>query len=272
MQVMRWMPCVLLLTTPVAVGAAGGEFDALSPDNCEDVVKQAGRLVDQVNASQDLPPERFKENRPSRAADSPIGKVREFGPEDRAGISYLLHVDKPGLPHVVRVYYPDCSELCMKVSVTDPSGPAWQLLVHTGGEHPTSEREHFVDVVCFPTTNDPALALLNYLPSRTAVVSRVEVYELPELPAAQLVSRLTGAATSASTRSIRRCCCATSGRAIPTSSPKTWACGRRRWSACAPTCSSRGRICWSAPRTSTTGAPPRPRSSGASTWTGRGRS
>ena len=105
----------------------GSEYDALNPVNCHDVVKQAGRVVDRIDETQDLPASRFKENRPSRVVDSPIGKVRQFGPEDRAGISYLLHVEKPGSPHVVRVYYPDWEESCMQVSVEHFSTILWSF-------------------------------------------------------------------------------------------------------------------------------------------------
>ena len=179
------MAMVLLVATTCS--AQGSEYDALSPANCHDVVKQVGRIVDRIDATQDMPASRFKENQPSRVVDSPIGKVRQFGPDDRAGISYLLHVEKPGLPHVVRIYYPDCSQSCMQVSVIDPAGTCWQFQVHTGGEHPTSQQEHFVDVVCFPTKKDPALALFNDHPGRAASVSRVEVYELRKLPPAPVV-------------------------------------------------------------------------------------
>ncbi len=131
-----WLPVALVgsaLARPPA-WAQPPEYAALSPANCHDVVRELGRMVDQIDATQDLPPSRFKENQSSRVVDSPIGRVREFGPEDRAGISYLLHIANPGSPHVVRVYYPDCAESCMQVGVMDPTGIGWQFQVHTGGE------------------------------------------------------------------------------------------------------------------------------------------
>ena len=109
MKTSRCVSCLLMFIAMFAVSSLarasepGSEYDALSPANCRDVVKQVGRIVDRIDATHDMPASRFKENQPSHVVDSPIGKVRQFGPEDCAGISYLLHVAEPGLPHVVRV-------------------------------------------------------------------------------------------------------------------------------------------------------------------------
>ncbi len=162
-------------------------------------------LVDEVDCTKELEPDRFIQYGDTKVKTTPLGafrytstrskgifRVRNPVYDNTSWFAVRLKAEDLGAPHVVEVTYPDDDWRSIGISVIQP-GPSnkldWIQLdsgVICGGDNPSENKVKVHRVFVWPTVKRPVILITNRFPGKQAAVGKISLYRLakglPELP------------------------------------------------------------------------------------------
>ena len=140
----------------------------------------SGRLLVALDCTQDYPPERYFAYGVTRVLETAAGRYREAEGKHSARFGYRFAVERLDRPHVAVIRYPDDKRRYMCIM----DGTTYDLStgVFTGWAQPISNRMLELRQVFWPRWTDCSLTFLTWGAGEPAAVSRIEIYELDDLP------------------------------------------------------------------------------------------
>lgn len=140
------------------------------------------RLVDEVDCTKDLGPERFASTGNSKVTTSPLGAYREAGPQREDRMAFRFKVQRSGIWHVAVVTYPDDKERSCDIIMNGPKYSENLYDVATGyfcgDECRTTGKRVDLPIYFTPREQDNALVFMTLEPNRPAAVATIKVYEV----------------------------------------------------------------------------------------------
>jgi len=156
-------------------------------------------LVDKVDCSKELKPDRFIQYGDTEVKTTPLGtfrytstrskgifRVKKPVYDNTSWFAVRLKAEELGAPHVVEVTYPDDDWRSIGVSVIQP-GPSnkldWIQLdsgVICGGDNPSENKVKVHRIFVWPTVKRPVILITNRFPGKRAAVGNISLYRLPK--------------------------------------------------------------------------------------------
>ncbi|MCX7598342.1 MAG: family 10 glycosylhydrolase [Armatimonadetes bacterium] len=149
------------------------------------------RLVDEIDCTADLGPDRFASTDKTTVVDSPIGAYREAGPDRYDRMAWKFRVEHPGRWHVIVVAYPDDKPRSCDIISNSPKYYQDVYDVATGYlcgvENRLSGRMIQFPIWFTPREQENAIEFMTLEKGRPAAVAKINVYEVEgSLPAASV--------------------------------------------------------------------------------------
>ena len=149
------------------------------------------QLVDEIDCTQDLGPERMATTGKSKVVTSPLGAYREAGPDRNDRMAFRFKVQRPGVWHVIKVTYPDDKKRSCDIISNSPK--YWQNVYDVatgylcGDEARISGKMIDLPIWFTPREEDNALVFMTLEPREPAAVAKISVYEVVDgLPPAAM--------------------------------------------------------------------------------------
>lgn len=135
-------------------------------------------LVDQIDCTQELGPERFLQRGESRLVQSPLGTYREAAPEKWSRLVYTVNVEAVQEPHLVTIRYPDDRARCAYVMVRSANKKNHYALhagYSVGAEFPNTNEWQTAHYLWWPMETRNALMLCTWWGDQPAAVRDIKV-------------------------------------------------------------------------------------------------
>ena len=154
------------------------------PGDRDPGLQRRGRLLTTIDCTQEAPPERYFAQGETRVVETGAGRYREAGDQHSTRFGYRFAIEHIGRPHVAVIHYPDDKRRYMCVM----DGTSYDLStgVFTGWAQPLSGRMLELEQIFWPRWTDCSISFLTWGQGEPAAVSRVEIFELEELPACRV--------------------------------------------------------------------------------------
>ncbi len=139
-------------------------------------------LVEEIDCTKDLPPEKLVESAPSRVVHAACGAYREAGAARHGRFAVRVAFPEADCPYVVEWEYPDDKPRTMEMiaqSVRDASSEyELQTGVFTGSEYPLSDRMQTHRCLYWPRRADVALIFMTAENDRPAAAAKIRVFRV----------------------------------------------------------------------------------------------
>ena len=140
------------------------------------------RLVDEIDCTASLGPERFASTGKSSVVSSPLGAYREAGLDRYDRMAFRFRVERPGVWHVIVVTYPDDKPRSCDIIANSPKYYANVYDVATGYlcgvENRIGGRMIDFPIWFTPREEDNAIVFMTLERGRPAAAAKVAVYEV----------------------------------------------------------------------------------------------
>jgi hypothetical protein len=139
-------------------------------------------LLERIDLTKDLPPERFAQEGESRIVTAPIGTYREAGMAHRSRFAVHAVLPEADAAYVLEVDYPDDKARTMEILAqpAQQGSSAYELQtgVYCGDEYPLSKRMLTHRCVFWARTKEMAFLFMTAEEGRPAAVSEMRLYRL----------------------------------------------------------------------------------------------
>jgi hypothetical protein len=138
-------------------------------------------LLERIDLTAALPPDRYVETGDSRVMESPLGRYRETGDAHRSRLAVRVALPEADAAYVLEVDYPDDKPRTMEVLAQPAaSGGGYELQsgVYCGDEYPLSNRMLTHRCVFWARSTDMAFLLMTAEENRPAAASEMRLYRV----------------------------------------------------------------------------------------------
>ena len=139
-----------------------------------------GRLVCQIDCTQDYPREQYFDSGGAHVVESAAGHYRECAPNPSALFGYRFRIEKVGKPHLVVIRYPDDKRRFM--CIIDGTTYDCSTGIFTNWAQPLTGTMQEVRQIFWPRWEECSLIFLTWGEGEPAAASRIEIWELDKLP------------------------------------------------------------------------------------------
>ncbi|MCC6699436.1 MAG: hypothetical protein IT365_27675 [Candidatus Hydrogenedentes bacterium] len=148
------------------------------------VARPSGRLVCEIDCTQEYPPERYFDSGGTNVVESTAGRYRESAPGSMSLFGYRFSIEKVGVPHRMVIRYPDDKRRFMCIM----DGTTYDLStgVFSGWAQPLTGTMQEVSQIFWPRWQDCSILFLTWGEGEPAAAASIEVWELDGLPAEEI--------------------------------------------------------------------------------------